>query len=318
MSDTATLPRGTAETPRTPQWLLQGELAMCPCGCIGKRKKGSFVEKTLDGGAGLLRQVMFSEDVAAQRGFLQRIDPRVKLVSLLVVLVAASLLHNVAVLIAMYALTLVLAAVSALPLGFFIKRVWLFIPIFTLIVILPATLSVITPGHVVLQLWTWHGHPEGFTHQGLMSAALVVTRVAVSISLVVLLTLTTPWIKLLAALRTLGVPRIFVLVIGMAYRYIFLLLGSVTEMYESRKSRTVGAEVHDRKARAFVSASAGAIFGKAAHLSEEVHQAMVARGYRGDAKSIQVFRLRAIDGAFAIAALAVSVLAVGGDRLLGR
>jgi cobalt/nickel transport system permease protein len=84
----------------TPSWLLQGELAMCPCGCIGKRKKGSFVEKTLTGGAGLLRQVMFSEDVAASPGLLQRLDPRVKLACLLVLLVATALVHNVVVLLA--------------------------------------------------------------------------------------------------------------------------------------------------------------------------------------------------------------------------
>ncbi|HEX2805366.1 MAG TPA: hypothetical protein VHN80_04275, partial [Kineosporiaceae bacterium] len=53
-------------TGTAPAWLLQSELAMCPCGCIGKRKKGSFVEKTLTGAADLLRQVMFSEDVALQ------------------------------------------------------------------------------------------------------------------------------------------------------------------------------------------------------------------------------------------------------------
>src|SRR3954447_15167818 len=90
----------------TPQWLLQGELAMCPCGCIGKRKKGSFVQKTLTGGAGLLRQVMFSEDVAAQRGLLQRVDPRVKLVGLLVLLVATGLVHHVGLLLPALAATL--------------------------------------------------------------------------------------------------------------------------------------------------------------------------------------------------------------------
>ena len=26
--------------PGTPDWLVQPEIAMCPCGCIGKRKKG--------------------------------------------------------------------------------------------------------------------------------------------------------------------------------------------------------------------------------------------------------------------------------------
>ena len=305
------------EKPRTPEWLLQGELAMCPCGCIGKRKKGSFVEKTLNGSAGLMREVMFSEDVAKQTGLLQRIDPRVKIVGLLVLLVASALVHNIAILGLFYLVTLVVAVLSALPLGFFVKRVWLFIPIFTLIVVLPATLSIVTPGTVVVPLWTWHGEPQGFTEQGLMTAALLVSRVAVSISLVVLLTLTTPWVKLLAALRTLGVPRMFVLIIGMAYRYIFLLLGSVTDMYEARRARTVGAQPHDTSAREFLSASAGALFGKSNHLSEEVHQAMVARGYRGDAKTIQVLRIGLIDVAFGVGVLAWSALALFADYRIG-
>jgi len=104
--------------------------------------------------------------------------------------------------------------------------------------VMPATLSIITAGHVVLPLWTWHGQPQGFTQQGLYSAGLIITRVATSISLVVLLTLTTPWVRLLAALRSIGVPRIFVLVIGMAYRYLFLLLDTVDAMYTARKART--------------------------------------------------------------------------------
>jgi len=305
------------QRPTTPEWLVRGESAMCPCGCIGRRKKGSFVEKTLNGGAALMRQVMFSEDVAAQAGLLQRLDPRAKIVGLVVLLVTASVLHNIASLIAMYLLALVVAAASRLPLGFFVKRVWLFIPVFTLVVVLPATFSIVTPGEVVVQLWTWRGKPEGLTEQGLTSACLVVLRVAVSISLVVLMTLTTPWVKLLSALRALGVSRIFVLVIGMCYRYVFLLLGSVTEMYESRKSRRVGAVRHDRSARSFVTSSAGALFGKAHHLSEEVHQAMVARGYRGDAKTLQGFRLRTVDLAFALGVALCAASALGGDRLLG-
>ena len=43
----------------------------------------------------------------------------------------------------------------------------------------------------------------GLTSQGLRAAGLIVMRVATSISLVVLLTLTTPWTRLLAALRAL-------------------------------------------------------------------------------------------------------------------
>lgn len=302
----------------TPSWLLRGEVAMCPCGCIGVRKKGSFVEKTMTNAADVLRQAMFSEDTAAMPGLLQRVDPRVKLVGLLVLLVSVGLLHHIPVLIAAYALTLLLAVAARLPLGFFIKRVWLFVPIFTGIVVLPATFSIVTPGQVVLTLWHWHGAPEGLTAQGLTTAALVVLRVATSISLVVLLTLTTPWVRVLAALRALGVPRIFVLIIGMAYRYIFLLLGTVTDMYAARKARTLGSQKHDRTARQFVSATAGALFGKAHQLSEEVHQAMVARGYRGNAHTMQAFHLRAIDAVAAVTVVAAAVSIYLGDVLLGH
>lgn len=306
------------ESLRVPDWLLQAEPGICPCGCVGRRRKGSYVEKTLNGAAGLLRQVMFGDDVAARRGLLQRIDPRVKFIGVVVLLVAAGLARNIPTLLAMYGLTLVLAAASGLPIGFFIKRVWLFVPIFTGVIVLPATLSVVTGGHVVLTLWHWHGHPEGFTGQGLTSAALVISRVAVSISLVVLLTLTTPWVRLLAALRSVGVPRIFILIIGMAYRYVFLLLNTVTDMYEARKSRTIGATAHDRGARAFLGASGGALFGKAHQLSEEVHQAMTARGYRGDARSLQRFALTRFDVLAALCCVLLAAAVLTGDHLLGN
>ena len=314
----AAAPAGPAALERrTASWLLQGA-AWPPLSCNGRRARRSFVSKTLAAGAGLLRRVMFSEDVATSRGVLRRIDPRVKLISLLGLLVALGLVRHVMVLVGAYGAMLALAAVSRLPVGVFVKRVWLFVPIFTGLVVLPATLSLVTPGDVVVVLWTWQGHPEGLTAQGLASALLVVARVATSISLVVLLTLTTPWVRLLAALRSLGVSRIFVLIIGMAYRYIFLLLGTVTDRFEARTSRTVGAQRHDAGARAFLSGSAGALFGKAHHLSEEVHQAMTSRGYRGDARTIQTCRLGVLDAVTAAVVLVAAVSIYGGDLLLGH
>ena len=280
------------------------------------RRKGSFVNKTLAGASGVLRQAIFSDDIATQNGLLQRLDPRVKLATMIGLLIVVALMHSLPLLVLAYAGTVVLAGASGLPLGFFIKRVWLFIPIFTGIVVLPATLSVITPGDIVLPLWHWHGHPHGFTAQGLHGAGLIVTRVATSISLVVLLTLTTPWVRLLAALRALGVPKIFVLVIGMAYRYLFLLLDTVDDMYTARKSRTLGGTDRraNREGRRFVAAGAGTLFGKAHQVSEEVHQAMVARGYTGNAQTLNAFRLRPADAGWSVGVVAVAVLLLLVDR----
>jgi cobalt/nickel transport system permease protein len=292
----------------TPGWLLQPELGLCPCGCIGTRRKGSFVAKTLDGASSLLRQALFAEDSAAHDGLLQRIEPRVKLVTVLGLLVAVSFVRHVPVLLAMYGATLGLAVASGLSLGFFVKRVWLFIPVFTGVVVLPATLSVITPGHVVLPLGSWFGHPVGVTGQGLTAAGLIVLRVATSISLVVLLTLTTTWHRLLAGLGSLRAPRMFVMVLAMAYRYLFHLLGSVGDMYTARRARTVQPDTDVASGRAFVAASAGALFGKAHALSEEVHLAMVSRGYTGHVRTLDPAPIRARDLGWATVLLAVALL----------
>jgi len=302
----------------TPAWLTQPQIGMCPCGCIGTRKKTNFVDTTIAGSALLLRRAMFADDVSSGGGLLQRIDARVKVVTLLALLVATSLVHHIPVLVAVYLATLPLAVASQLSLRFFVKRVWLFIPIFTGIIVLPATFSFIAGGDIVVPLGHWFGHRVGLTSQGLHSAVLIIARVATSISLVVLLTLTTPWSRLLAALRALHVPGMFVQVAGMAYRYLFHLLDSVTDMYTARKARTVGSASSTRDGRAFVGATAGALFGKAHALSDEVYSAMIARGYTGQALALDGFRFRGRDLGWIAGCVLAVVVVIWWDHVLGR
>ena len=302
----------------TPSWLLQRELGLCPCGCVGKRSKATFIDKTIAGASSVLRQALFTDDIAAQPGLLQRLDPRVKAITTLALVIAAALLRNIPVLVALYVTTLFLAVASKISVSYFIKRVWLFVPIFTGIVVLPATFSFVTHGHIVVPLGHWFGQRVGLTSQGLRAAGLIIIRVATSISFVVLLALTTTWTRLLAALRAMLLPRMFVLVLGMAYRYVFHLLGSVADMYEARKARTVQAANVVRSGRAFVSATAGTMFGKAHAMSEEVYQAMVSRGYTGQARTLSAFKIRAIDVAWVGCCAIVIALVVGVDRAIGR
>ena len=308
----------SGEPAATPNWLLQPQFGLCPCGCIGRRRKGSFVAKTLNGIAVLLRQTMFSSDLAAAPGLLQRIEPRVKLLSILGLLLTAAFVRNIPVLAGMYLVALVLAVASALPLGFFVRRVWLFIPIFTGIVVVPATFNVVTHGTVVVPLGTWFGHPLGLTSQGLTAAGLIVLRVAVSISLVVLLTSTTPWHRLLASLRAVFVPRIFIVVLAMAYRYIFVLLSAVIDMYTARLARSVTDHREHGRGRRFVASSAGALFGRAHALADDVHLAMIARGFVGDVPRGRTSRPTWIDAGWLLGVLAVAVATLTVDRLLGR
>ena len=305
-------------TTSTPSWLTTAEVGLCPCGCIGKRTRANFVDRTINGSASLLKQAMFADDTAHGGGLLQRIDPRVKVITTVGLLIAASLLRHVPLLALMYFATLPLAAASKLSMRFFIKRVWLFIPIFAGIIVIPAMFSFITHGHIVVPLGTWFGHRVGLTGQGVRSAGLIVIRVATSISLVVLLTLTTPWTELLAALRALRVPKMFIVVLGMAYRYLFHLLDSVTDMYTARKARTVGRDTDITDSRAFVGASAGALFGKAHALSDEVYSAMISRGFTGHLRSLHTFHLRARDLLWSAGCVAVTTAVLVWDHRLGR
>jgi energy-coupling factor transporter transmembrane protein EcfT len=151
----------------------------------------------------------------------------------------------------------------------------------------------------------------------LHAAAIIVVRVATSISLVVLLTLTTPWHRLLAALRALFVPRMLVLVLGMAYRYLFHLLTSVSDMYLARRSRTAGTDRDVTSGRRFVAASAGALFGKSHAMSEEVYMAMVARGYTGDVHVLRPTRVTARDWLWVAACVVLAAAMLGLDRVVG-
>jgi cobalt/nickel transport system permease protein len=272
----------------------------------GRRVRRGVIEKTLADLAQALEQSLFAENIARQPGLLQALDPRVKIISILALLIAVGLSRSLVVLLGLYGVTLVLAWRSAVPMGFFVKRVWLFMPFFTGLIALPAFF--ITPGPPLLAL------PLGLviTRPGALTALFLLLRVSTSVSLGVLLMLTTAWPTLLKALGVLRVPEGFILILGMTYRYIYLLLRTAEDMFLSRKSRVVG-RMSSAEERRVLAASAGTLLNKSLHLSGEVYLAMQSRGYRGQAHTLDTFRMRALDWAWGavIAGVAAGAIWLG-------
>src|SRR5581483_9838998 len=66
---------------------------------------------------------------------------------------------------------------------------------------------------------------------------------------------------------------------------------TAAEMFVARRSRTVGRATN-AQGRGFLGAAIGALFGKALALSEEVHAAMIARGFQGEMRTLSVPRWR--------------------------
>ena len=271
-----------------------------------KRLKPGFVEKTLADISGSIERAVFSEENARKRGFLQRRDPRAKLLAFLALIIATGLSREWAVLAALYALVLAAAAVSSIDMGLFVKRVWLGMGLFSAVVILP---SIFFIGHRELfQI------PLGFFNltvhrDGLIAAAIFVLRVSASVSLAILLILTTKWADILKSLRVLRVPNVLVLVLGMTYRYIFLVLHTANAMFLARKSRVV-ATTSGREQRWWIVSSIGVLMNRSLRMSEDVYQAMLARGFQGEMRTIEDYRMRPGDWLLMATCLLMAAVAV--------
>lgn len=269
----------------------------------GRHHQGGFLERIAAGLFTAMEHGLYAEKLATANGLLQRLDPRVKLVSLLLLIIAVVSAHSLPVVLALLAFACVLALASRVPVGTVMLRVWLSVLLFTGLLAIPAIFLV--PGDVVYRLpvigWS-------ITFQGLHSAGFLVSRALTTASFAVLLVLCTPWPHVLKALRVLRVPAIFIVILGMTHRYIFLFLQTAHDMFEARRSRMLGT-LSGRDARRIAGAGAGVLLAKSFYLSNEVYLAMLSRGYRGENHSLDDFAMKKLDWAALMGFIGVAALA---------
>jgi len=270
-------------------------------------KKSNVLEHTLHGITETLERALFAEEISTRKGLFQSLDARVKVLSVFGLLLSVSLSHNLPVIVGLYLLVFGLAWFSAIPADFFIKRVWLALPFFTGTIAMPALF--ITPGPAFVHL------PLGLviTQTGVNTVLFLLLRVSTSVSLTLLLILTTPWNTVLSALNVLRVPDVFVLILGMTYRYIYLLLRVANDMFLSRKSRVVG-HLNTSENQRIMAAISATLLNKSLNLSSEVYLAMQSRGFRGSIVTLKPFKMRPKDWVWLFIFGAITIISI----LLGR
>jgi cobalt/nickel transport system permease protein len=255
----------------------------------GRRRRRSFVEKTALGLVAAMQHTLFAEDMAGNGGFLQRLNARVKLAGIGAFIVASVAVRRIWILVAMLAMSIILALASRIPIRLLATRIWLAVLTFTGVIALPAIF--LTPGRGVYRLpvLEWQ-----VTEQGLRAASFLILRAETAATLSVLLVLSTLWTHLLRAFRYFRMPVVLVAILGMTYRYMFLFLATAEDMFESRETRMVGIlEPADR--RRLAAGSAGVLLGKTMQVSSEVHTAMLARGFRGEIRLLDELEMRVGD-----------------------
>jgi len=231
--------------------------------------------------------------VGASAPWFSRLDARAKVAGTAALIAAVSLLHAPA------ALGVAFVGLVALSLscGLSWRRMmplWVGVPLFSLIIILPATLNVVTDGRAIFTLWQpgtaarlgpWRLPPiVAVTAPGLVVAGRFVLRATDCALLTWLVIATTERSALVSGLRRLGMPRTFGMVLAMMQRYLAVLLRAAQETHLAKLSRSMG-ESTARSERRWLAAGMGSLFRRSQRLAEDVHQAMRSRGFTGEVRT---------------------------------
>ena len=230
--------------------------------------------------------------VEPPQALLERLDARVKIACALVWAVSVVTLpaQHLRIIAAYVLVLLILLIVSYRVFGKFARRFGTALPVIALLV---ALLPFFQPGVAVWQF----GFIE-ITREGLWSAQRVATSALLCACAICLVWATTPEPELLAGLKGVGLPALFVGVIGFMLRYLHVLRPELHRLWDARAARTIGG----RNGARFRSAAnlLGAFFLRSQERAVRVADAMAARGYDGHWRATPPSRLRPLHAAFGV------------------
>ena len=273
-----------------------------------RQTRNNFIQRSLMGALSFLKESVFSDEYSSKQGFLQARDPRLKGISIFVLLLAVLFSNNLLFLVGMYMACLLLACASKIRIGFFLKRTWIFIPLFSLFIALPALLNIFSPGEPLVNFNIFSASVS-ITRQGVASVSFFFMRVLTSVSLCVVLVLTTKHYSLLKVLRVFRVPQVFVMTLGMSYRYIYLFVGIIQDTYLAIKSR-VGFIPSVRKGQRVAAWNIAMLWQRSYQMHYHVYQAMCARGYSGEPKTMDESSATVKDWTLAVAAVLILAISL--------
>ena len=115
-------------------------------------------------------------------------------------------------------------------------------------------------------------------------AASILVKNSLALLIMLVLAATTPWHKLLAALRKLGIPPILVATLQFMDRYRHVLMEEFERMSTARRARTF--DRGGSLAWSLLTGLLGLLFLRMFERAERVHGAMVARGWTGVIRSL--------------------------------
>jgi cobalt/nickel transport system permease protein len=219
---------------------------------------------------------------------LHHLDPRLKVLVVVAFILSNVLLPDGAWLAfgLSWLFILISSQVSRLGIGYTARRS---------VIALPFALAAVTavfsvPGHA---LATWHLGSTALTmtDAGLLRFASIMLRAWLSVQAAILLVTTTRFPDLIHALEHLRLPRLIVTIIAFLYRYLFVLSDEALRLLRARQSRSAALPGHCGGGTLLWRAKtagdmAGQLFLRSYERSDRIYNAMLARGYAGQIRTL--------------------------------
>lgn len=220
---------------------------------------------------------------------LHRCDARIKIALLSVYLLTTALLPIGAwtVYLLMGGILLMVFVLSELPAAALLQRALLLeVPI--LLVLLP---QLFLRSGTFYEFKLWQDFTVSLSLSGLERVVSLIIRSWLSLQFAVIITAVTQFEDLLAGLRTCGLPRLLAAILGLMWRYLFVIVAEVQRMQQacmSRSSVLPGSHLRAGGSwlwRAQVTGGmAGSLLLRSLDRSQRTYQAMLARGYDGEVR----------------------------------
>lgn len=223
---------------------------------------------------------LFSEHFKKDHVF-ARIDARVKLLVAIGLLIMVLSYKGFFFPLLMAALCLLLCIIIRVPVRVFLLR--FSEPFF--IVLMVTAIKFFFAGRDPLFSLDLHVFTITGYRDGLLSGLLIAARIFGAVSIVAVLGFTTAFTDLMAGLSWFRVPKGFIEILMLAYRYIFVILEDALVIYHAQKNR-LGYTTIKRGLSSFGTLT-GSLILKAFESSQSTTVAMVQRGYDGNLPLLQ-------------------------------
>ncbi len=242
--------------------------------------------------------------------FIHRLDPRGKILGLMV-LVTAQVLTNPRHIwtFALHAAVLLsLVALSRIPWRFAAARFALIVPFVLLVAAFAPFLPTDTGSGTTAVL-----EGQESVHSGWIVFLNAALKGSLGVLALIVLSSTTRFSDLLKGLEKLRMPHIFILILGIAYRYIYVFVDEAASL--TRAMRCRGFRGRWIWQSAMLGRLLGNLFLRAYERGERVHMAMVSRGFEGTVRATRPLSFHRVDAVF-VAVMVLVALAGQALRLL--